>query len=412
MSSANPVRWEKSLTSGNEYLIEAVQIRRERTGVHAKVGLFLSNRLLGANNFNVERSDERIRLANQAHEGLPTVDQADYPKLHLRHDLDIFCLTLWQQYLEPLIATPVNGDSTSHPVEYLAEPFVIAGGGTIMFAPPGAGKSCTALLMAVSMDAGVSVLWPSKQKRVLFVNLERSALSVQRRLGCVNTALGLDPARPLLIQNARGKSLQDVRDITERSIQEHHVDVVVLDSISRAGMGDLNENRPVNAIIDTLNGLADTWLALAHTPRADASHAYGGIHFDAGADIMLQLLSSVAATSLGIGLRVTKANDIPKPPMKVYKYEFDDYGLTSAYPAHLADYPALAEGIQLGLADEMHAYLTNETGQATASQIAQELKKSRGHVVMTLRSDKRFSSRKEGREVFYSVPSSRAFPDL
>ncbi len=57
----------------------------------------------------------------------------------------------------------------------------------------------------------------------------------QHRLGLVNTALGLESFRPLLVLNARGKSLPGVRYVVESAIRDHGVEVLFLDSISRSG---------------------------------------------------------------------------------------------------------------------------------------------------------------------------------
>ena len=85
----------------------------------------------------------------------------------------------------------IRGGLPDIPVDLMLGNYIIKGGGTILFAPPGRGKSWIGLLMACSVDSGVSDVWdvPTARK-CLFVNLERSAESVQRRLGLVNTAMG------------------------------------------------------------------------------------------------------------------------------------------------------------------------------------------------------------------------------
>jgi len=178
---------------------------------------------------------------------------------------------------------------------------------------------------------------------VMYVNLERGAASVRRRLGCVNTALGLDPDRALLILNARGYSLSDVRESIDRSIKENGVELLVLDSISRAGMGDLTENRPVNMIADAMNSLAETWIGIGHTPRGDSTHIYGSVFLDAAADILLRQKSERQEHSLGVGLEVTKANDIARPPPMYLRYGFDEWGLSGISTAAAGDFPGMDE---------------------------------------------------------------------
>jgi hypothetical protein len=399
----------KLLSSGQTVLFRAPsnEIRQERTGVHARVGIFLEvdgfQTLLEVHTFNIGRMEERVKLANAAHAALDGISADEYPRTQIRHDLSIYCAGLWNKYLEPLVAGKVKGDAVQDPTSFVIDPYIIQGGGTIMFAPPGRGKSYTALLMTVAADDGNTVLFQAHKRRSMFINLERSADSIRRRLGSVNTALGLDPARELVVLNARGKSLQDISEIARRSVDEHGIEFITLDSISRAGHGDLNENRPVNAIVDTLNQLAPTWLGLAHTPRADESHVFGSVHFEAGADVVVRMLSEKTDDALGIGLKITKANDVGARPIMALRYEFDEYGLTSARKTSLREFPGM-QSETMSLPDEIAAYLSHEVGSATASEVAAELGKSRTRISEILSADRRFVQLpKEGRTVKYAV---------
>lgn len=269
----------------------ASDIRQERTGVHAKVEIYGNDTALSWGICNTDKHEDRTRLANASYAQMDKTLTDNYSKEQLRSDLDKFCLGLWDKYLSHFMPELMSGDETENLLRFLLKPYILEGGGTILFAPSGRGKSYTALLWAVSIDAGISTLWPTTRAKVLFINLERSGKSLKRRLAAANRILGLEPTRPLLTLNARGKALYNVLPICKRAIKEHDVKLVILDSISRAGYGDLTENRPVNAIIDALSGLCESWWALAHTPRANEDHVYGGIHFEAGADIVVQLMS-------------------------------------------------------------------------------------------------------------------------
>ena len=188
----------------------------------------------------------------------------------------------------------------------------------------------------------------------------------------------------------------------DESIKEHDVKLVVLDSISRAGYGDLNDNRPVNKIIDTLNNTCETWLGLAHAPRGDASHVYGSVHFDAGADIIIQQVSESHEKTLGIGLNITKANDVGKQPMKVLGYEFDDIGLKRIWVPKVSEFPELMMAAPTNTTDEVFDYLADSNG-ATASDLAVALGKSRSMISTILNSDNRYESAQRGREKVFTV---------
>jgi hypothetical protein len=165
---------------------------------------------------------------------------------------------------------------------------------------------------------------------VLYLNLERSRESMQRRQARINRVLGLDERHALHFLNARGRSLFEVTEAVSRYCRKHGIEVGVLDSVSRAGLGDLNENQTGNRVIDVLNGLFKTWVAIAHTPRGDDTHVYGSQMFDAGMDVGVQLVSQRHSDGrLGVGLQITKRNDVPKGKQEVWSMEYDDGGLTA-----------------------------------------------------------------------------------
>ena len=263
--------WRKN-TSGQSLVFQAEMIRLERTGVHARISISLDYRKLAWSLLNIERSEERTRLSNLAY---GSVQLQEYTKDNLRHDLDIFCAGLWDYHVSSFTPQLVEGEETNEPPCFYLYPYIIEGGGSILFAPPGKGKSTTALLWAQSINTGTSKIWKTQKAPTLYVNLERSAQSIKRRLADVNKALGLPAKQTLLILNARGKSLSNVAPAIRKTVEQCGVKVIIVDSMSRAGFGDLTENKPVNAIIDTLSELSPCWVALGHTPRASEDRIYG-----------------------------------------------------------------------------------------------------------------------------------------
>jgi hypothetical protein len=340
----------------------AQDIRAERTGVHGKLQILINGVEMEYSTFNLDRDEERGRLANKAYKefgpDLPrnqNGSQTRYTEADFRKDVRRFCGGLWQARidLDDIQAQEVAGTAEPIPTQFVLKPYVVHQGGTIIFAHPGKGKSYVTGLMAVSIDAATEIrperaIWPMQQSRkVLFINLERGELSVRNRLGNINAALGLPRTRSLLMINARGKSLHDIAEAAKRAIAAQDGEVVgVLDSISRAGLGDLNENGPVNRIIDMLNNLFATWIGIAHAPRASDEHLYGSIHFEAGADVVVRLLSQQEEGGpLGVGLQIVKENDVGKHAMRIMALEFDgEYGLKHVRPAQEGEFPEVEGG--------------------------------------------------------------------
>lgn len=386
---------ERPAASGIVLSFKAERIAEERTGVHARVSILANDRLLAYSFLNVDRSEDRIRLSNQAHKVLaPSLNgtAVTYTATFLGDDLLSFCDGLWAAHVEGTMPELMAGDADPKPPVFMLHPYVLEGGGTILFAPPGRGKSYLSMLWAVSIDSGCSQFFQVHSSPVLFVNLERSRLSLRTRLGSVNRVLGLEADRALLTLNARGRALNDVLPAIKRAVKENSVGCVFLDSISRSGMGDLTENQPVNKIIDALNGACESWVALAHTPRGDESHTYGSIHFEAGADVVVKLLSEQdEGGPLGIGLQITKENDIGKQPLKVLALEFGPAGLRAARFARKGEFEEIERGKKSTLKEDVREYLLRE-GKAGAAEIAEATGHERSSVARTLAGDSVFQS--------------------
>jgi hypothetical protein len=393
------------LPSGQTITVRAENVRKERTGIHGKITILLEGRAIAFDTFNVERSEERGRLAKAAIEQLPEELQGICPLAWLRSKLDAFTSELWEKAQERDKAEEEIPSGVTKPLVYMAEPYILRGGKTILYAPPGSGKSYTALLLAVSVDAGCSKLWNVLKAKVLFVNLERSRESVSRRLGMVNQALGLPITRPLLMLHRSGRTLADVADVLQRDVKQRGVQLVILDSISRAGAGDLVDNQTANTVTDTLSRICPSWLALAHSPRADATHAFGSVHFDAGADLAVQLTSETVNDTLGVGLKITKSNDVPPGPVRALAIEFGENSI-SVRQARPSEFGELTLTHKKSLSQEVRAFLQAE-GEATATQISEKLGRNRTNVATLLSSEAFTKTRKEGKNQFYGLKETR-----
>ena len=400
------VEHEFELVSNNKIQFRTEDFRNQPTGIHGKVTIGIDKRMLNYTVLNLDRDEDRVRFVNSAYNMLPPLVRETTDKGTLKHSFDLFCMNGYKEWVGTQKASYLVPLSDRSAPAFLLKPFLIRGGGTILFGPPGRGKSYVALTLSIAIATGLINQFDVQKANVLFVNLERSAESLQRRLLNINVALGIDETTPLLTLNARGRTLDDIRESLEDSIKEHDVQLVVLDSISRAGYGDLNDNRPTTRIVDTLNGICETWLGLAHSPRQDSSHIYGSIHFDAGADIIVQQVSEAKEKSLGIGLNITKANDTAvKQPMFLLGYEFDDMGLTNIWRPKNSEFPELMLSTPIDTATEIFNYL-NEISSASAGTIAASVGKSRSMVSSILNgSPDIYEAERIGKEQHYKLKS-------
>lgn len=380
--------------------MQATDVRKNTTGVHARVTLALNTGILEEDVFNIGRREDRNRLVKAAHmqlNGLRDSLSLD----HLQHEMMLFCRGLYDAWIGIGSVERRAGAIERTAPEWRLEPFVLEGAGTILFAPPGRGKSWTGLMWAISVDAGLEYPWKTKQGPALYINLERPTMD--RRQGDVNAALGLPRDRELLFLNRRGSTLTSVEETCRKAIEREGVQFVVLDSLSRAGAGDMNDNEPANVAMDILNSFGCAWLALGHTPRGDESHLFGSQMYDAAADVMVVMATDETDEALGIGFKVTKANDMRKPKPQQWAYYFDDLGLDSILPANPGQFAALPDWNPPK--ERIKKYLL-EHGAASATQIATALEIPRTTVSSVVRDTETFVyAGKDGRSSLYGVLS-------
>lgn len=380
---------ERELAKGQLFSITASDVRRTTSGPHAFVGI--ANGLpLDSDTFNITRGPDRTRLLNSAYGQLSKPVQALVSKTELAQWLRDFCDRLWDEWISRIAVEDMAGDATIKPASFVLHPYIVEGGGTILFAPPGSGKSYICQIIAVIIDAGTEVpigkrIWfAAIRQRVLYVNLERSRSSMQARLARVNLCLGLPPNRPMKFLNARGRSLADVADALVRDVHRHQIRGVVIDSISRSGVGSLKEDESANRFIDVVNSIGVWWLAIGHTTRDDQSHLFGSQMFDAGADLMIKLTSQQQpGKDLGLCLELYKGNDTGKKQPEYIGLSFDGDDLMMVYRANDNDFPALAALRKPSMEQAVLAHLDG-FGPSTAKMIADATGLNRSNISVFL----------------------------
>ena len=338
-------------------------IRNERTGIHAMVVISVDGRVVMSDLFNIGRATDRDKLVRFTEKNLTDVESAAWESLG--NNLMTACvwiITSWEASTVQSSVAEIEPEQSSFPIY----PYIIRDGGSILFAPPGSGKSYLLQTMAITTAVGRSGLWEQEQAPVVYINLERSMQSVERREFAIRRALGINGPTGVRYIHARGRSLSGIAPHVHQIIEQQPGTVVMLDSLSRTGIGSLNEDQTANKFVDTMNGVG-TWIAIGHTPRADSDHVYGSQHFDAGQDIGIKVSSERKDNLLGVALRVTKANDIPPVPLKILVFQFreDGHGLENIGLADHHLFPTLLADKKLSAIESLIAFMGDEEWTTT-----------------------------------------------
>ena len=116
--------------------ITAKNIRKEATGIHARLGVDLDGEELEFTVCNIERREERQRLSNSAHKFFgSSQEEADsiVSKGELLALMTKFCALVWDTYLNVQSPEEMVGSIDISAVSYSLKPHVLTGGGTIMY---------------------------------------------------------------------------------------------------------------------------------------------------------------------------------------------------------------------------------------------------------------------------------------
>lgn len=395
------------VTGDDVLLFRASDVRRDRTGIHATITIYERvdgvHRILDEDDIKPRAREERNRLANSAHAALKELKGA-IDKESVQHEMLLFGRGLWEESLGDQSGEWTHGSLTPRETRFVLKPFIVERGGTIGFGPPKRGKSTISLAMAVSIDSGHEFFWPVQQGPVIYVNLERSKEHFADRLGAVNALLNQPRDRKLFFHHARGKSLSDVMDAVIRDAEREGAVCVFIDSLSRAGVGDLTENWAANKGMDLLNALPCAWWCVAHTPRADDGHVYGSQMFDAAADVLVQIKAQRMEMKTGVALRITEANEIGVMPPQYIAAEYGDSGLSELRWARPHEFPELEEQVQpLTNRDKVRLYM-EQVDEASPKEVSSNTGIPRQTVSELLNSGE-YAVVQRGRERVFSLPS-------
>ena len=367
--------WETVPVQGKQISFLADDVRRERTGMHATIYIRLADIVLDTftflsyDTFNITRAEDRTRLANRAYKASTNTVKDMYSSETLTHDLDLFCLHLARDYdIDRFIPEQDDGHPLA-PLTFAAYPYIIKSGGTIFYGPPGAGKSMTLQAIGIEVTAGASGLWAPTEQRVLYVNLERSRESMMHRHRRLLAALGHEESQ-IAYLHARGFGLHSVAGAIRKFARDNPESLVILDSLSRAQVGgSLNDDTTANRFTDLMNSFGLTWAAIGHAPRNDATHAFGSVMQDAGADIMVNVSSQVEESRVGVQLKITKGNAISHHEPQYLALLFEESGLTGITTARPEDFGELATREPLSRIERVALYL-QENGPSPVSTIS------------------------------------------
>ncbi len=358
----------RKVTDGGTVVFRAENIRKTRTGVHAKMTLALNGTPLSVDNFNVERDAERTKFVNKFYSRKKKIGTLPnfYAKDELELDLMVWCegdanhAGLWQAWLGELSGQDIEGDENPSAPPWAVPGLVMEGATAIWAGDAGANKSTLLRLTAQCLRYGVTGIIPiKKQAMVVWVNAEEPPAEHSRQVGNTNQAIGLPRDYDMFTVDARGLSIDDLAPRLEQAVKYSAAEHVFIDSLSRLAHGmNLNENATATLLIDSVAALGTSVTWIGHTGHENRERLGGSRHFENAGRVMVLVKSRMSAggptPELKRGVRATvyKANGaIPTEPMHWTLNYHRQHGLIEVGMATEDDWPVLFCGARSGNGD-------------------------------------------------------------
>ncbi len=180
------------------------------------------------------------------------------------------CTMVRQTHAERDYSVDLGPLPTTLVTRYLAPPFVLTDGPSILFGDGGTMKTYLSLLLGVCVATGTDFLGRTCQRaRVLFVDYEASAVRIKARLTRILTGLGQEWRDDLgfIYWPAQGRPLSSSLPALQRKVKESDVGLVIVDSAALACGGNPKDEELALQYFNGLASLGVPSLSLAHVVK-------------------------------------------------------------------------------------------------------------------------------------------------
>ena len=306
----------KYLFSWNEYFLQAEVSRINVNHESTRCQLIFTSLHPDAEphilqtRFNLESARTRSELAKEMAIRYKIKEQIDWK--NLIEYLSVKTIREFEKG-EPVIKLTSNDAIT--PLEYLIYPIAPLNKPTVLFGPPGSGKSqlLVALNMVIALpwvNNPLRLIPPKKPIVALFCDYEADPEDIRRQLVSLTKGMGLDWVE--LHYRRCSLPLADDIEAVRNHIEEIGATCLFVDSMSLAAGEDLNAMKTATSYFRTLRNLKDiTSISLAHTSKEKETKyktIIGSVLWEAGARSVWEVRGEEDEDTFNIGLFHRKSN--------------------------------------------------------------------------------------------------------
>jgi hypothetical protein len=219
------------------------------------------SRLIHSGNFNLYSSWATKELSKTLKELVPSLDQPPQFVEQLKQEI------IRRHKHNPPVDVQTEKIPSYYP-KFLLEPFILKDNINMIHAHGGTGKSLIACYFATQVA--------QEGHKVLYLDYENPTTThTIRRLAQICPRLGVNR---VFVKRPRARLVDGIEEIYE-DVKQLEIDLVIVDSIAKAMVTDLNSAEAVSEFTTTLQQVPVTWLWVHHTTKLDPDQAYGSVFF-------------------------------------------------------------------------------------------------------------------------------------
>jgi hypothetical protein len=221
---------------------------------------------------------------------------------------------------------------------WILYPYLESGGPSVLFAAGGSCKSVLALAMCMSMATGRPIVGKPHVEpcNALYLDWETDGETHAERLRALQRGSfirDLGPGR--IFYKFMSAALPDAIPQLRREVRRHDIRFIVVDSISYAAGGDINEAECATHFYRSLRGINAWWLLVGHMRKAgqgmskdDGASLYGSVYWFNGARMLWQVEALREEESPIVQLRLAqqKANNTMRARQHGFELQFVSTG--------------------------------------------------------------------------------------
>lgn len=311
----------------------------------------------------------------------------------------------WRDVIEQLTVLGLRQFRTGEPVisigtrdiqrdrRWLLWPFLRAGTPTVLYGAGGLGKSYLAVFFGLLVQTGFEMLmFRPEVGNVLYLDYEDDAEELEERLKALKAGIG--PVMDKAEIRYRYSHHRITHDLTElqRIVATNDIQLVIVDSLTGATGGMVNEADENTKLFNALRSLHVTSLLIDHVSKGDQTGAPTGsvVKYNRARSVwQIKKAQEAGADSMRLGLYHTKINSSKLMQPIGLQLDFvgdDPVEQVAISGVSVKDVPELEEGLSLPV--RISNVLSK--GAMSAEEIAAELGADTNSVSVALSRSQRF----------------------